>query len=60
MPWRLPEEQAGLTTGSRLAAEDPGEAATAASLPAGAYTAILARKGNGTGIGLVEIYSLQQ
>jgi hypothetical protein len=42
-----------------LAPQDPKESGVFASLPPGAFTAILAGKNGGTGIGLVEIYSVQ-
>lgn len=42
-----------------LAPADPKESGIFASLPPGAYTAILAGKNSGTGIGLVEIYNVQ-
>jgi hypothetical protein len=42
-----------------LALRDPGESGIYASLPPGAFTAILAGKNGGTGIGLVEIYNLR-
>jgi len=38
---------------------DPAEACIEVSLPPGLFTAILAGKNGGTGIGLVEIYNLQ-
>jgi hypothetical protein len=41
-----------------LALQDSNESGIYASLPPGAFTAILAGKNGGTGIGLVEIYSL--
>lgn len=41
-----------------LALQNPNEAGIYASLPPGAFTAILAGKNGGTGIGLVEIYNL--
>jgi|GEM_PF-837045 len=41
-----------------LALHDPNESGIYASLPPGAFTAILAGKNGGTGIGLVEIYDL--
>jgi arylsulfate sulfotransferase len=41
-----------------LAPSDDGESATALFLPAGAYTAIMSGGNEQTGIGLVEIYSL--
>jgi len=37
---------------------NPLEACIDISLPPGAFTAILAGKNNGTGVGLVEIYNL--
>jgi hypothetical protein len=42
-----------------LAPPEPAEAAIYASLPPGAFTAVLAGKNSGTGIGLVEIYNVQ-
>lgn len=42
-----------------LAPKDLKESGIFASLPAGAFTAILAGKNGGTGLGLVEIYNLQ-
>jgi hypothetical protein len=44
---------------SSLPPTNPLEACIDISLPSGAYTAILAGKNGGTGIGLLEIYSLQ-
>lgn len=41
-----------------LAPQDPKESGIFASLPPGAFTAILAGKNGGTGIGLVEIYNV--
>lgn len=41
-----------------LAPSDPKESGIYASLPPGAFTAILAGKSSGTGIGLVEIYNV--
>ena len=42
-----------------LAPNDPNESAIIASLPPGQFTAILAGKNGGVGIGLIEIYNLQ-
>lgn len=42
-----------------IAPNDPAEAAIVATLPAGAYTALLAGNDAQTGVGLVEIYSLE-
>jgi sugar lactone lactonase YvrE len=44
---------------TRIAPSNDLESAIVASLPPGNYTAIVAGKGGGTGIGLVEIYNLQ-
>ena len=41
-----------------LAPTQPQEAAIFANLPAGAFTAIVAGKNGGTGVGMVEIYNL--
>jgi hypothetical protein len=41
-----------------LAPQDTAESGIYASLPAGAFTAILAGKNGGTGIGLIEIYNV--
>lgn len=41
-----------------LAPQDPKESGIFASLPPGAFTAILAGKNGGTGLGLVEIYNV--
>jgi hypothetical protein len=42
-----------------LAPSNPKEAAIFTSLPPGTFTAILAGKGGGTGIGIVEVYNLK-
>ena len=42
-----------------LAPQEPAESGIYASLPPGAFTAVLAGKNSGTGIGLVEIYNVQ-
>jgi hypothetical protein len=42
--------------GSGLAPGNPLESAITATLPPGAYTALLAGVNNGAGIGLVEVY----
>ena len=46
-------------TANGLAPQDPNESGIFTPLSPGAYTAILAGKNGGTGIGLVEIYSLR-
>jgi len=50
---------AGLLTANGLALSDPKESGIFTSLPAGQFTAILAGKNGGVGIGLVEIYNLK-
>jgi hypothetical protein len=42
-----------------LAPTDPKESGIFLSLPPGQFTAILAGKNNGVGIGMVEIYNLK-
>jgi hypothetical protein len=57
--WQDDPEQAAQLTASGLGLQDPRESGIFASPPPGAYTAILAGKNGGTGIGLVEVYNLQ-
>lgn len=54
--WQDNPAQAAELTGAGLALTNPAEAAIAATLPPGLYTALLAGFNNGAGIGLVEIY----
>ncbi len=54
--WMDNPAQAALITAAGLAPSNSKEAAIAATLPPGAYTALLAGLNNGTGIGLVEVY----
>ena len=56
--WQDDANQAAQISASGLAPTDPLESAIAASLLPGAYTAIVAGKSGGTGIGLVEIYNI--
>jgi hypothetical protein len=56
--WQDDPASAGQLTAMGLAPEDPKESAIFTTLPAGAFTAILAGKDPGTGIGLIEIYNL--
>ena len=56
--WQDNAEQAALILASGLAPTNPLEAAIAATLPPGLYTALMAGLNNGTGIGLVEVYDL--
>jgi hypothetical protein len=54
--WQDNPAQAAIVTAAGLAPSNNLEAAIAATLPPGAYTALLAGLNNGTGIGLVEVY----
>ena len=56
--WQDDPEQAALLTAHGLALSDPHESGIFASLPPGAFTAVLAGKNGGTGIALVEIYDV--
>src|SRR5205085_5346944 len=55
--WQEHFSQAAQLSGHGLAPQDPLEAGIFAILPPGAFTAILAGKDGGAGIGLLEIYS---
>jgi hypothetical protein len=54
--WQDNAVQAAEITAAGLAPTNAREAAIAATLPPGAYTALLAGVNNGTGIGVVEVY----
>ena len=54
--WQDNPAQAALITAAGLAPTNPLEAAIAATLSPGSYTALLAGLNNGTGVGLVEVY----
>jgi hypothetical protein len=54
------DEQQGEIAGSGLAPTDERESALAATLPSGAYTAIVAGKNGTIGVGLFELYDLGQ
>jgi hypothetical protein len=54
--WQENPEQAAEITAAGLAPTNNLESALAATLPPGAYTALLAGRNNGAGIGLVEVY----
>jgi glucose/arabinose dehydrogenase len=56
--WQENSSQAAQISASGLAPSDPNEAAVATSLLPGTYTAIVAGKNGGTGVGLVEVYNL--
>lgn len=57
--WTSDGVSAGLLTANGLAPSNPKESGIFADLPPGQYTAILAGKNSGTGLGLIEIYNLQ-
>jgi hypothetical protein len=56
--WQDNPAQATRLSALGLALQDPGESGICVSLPPGAFTAIVAGKNGGTGIGLVEIYNV--
>jgi extracellular elastinolytic metalloproteinase len=56
--WQDDPTSAAQLTAQGLALQNPSESGIFASLPPGAFTAILAGKNGGTGVGLVEIYNL--
>lgn len=56
--WQSDASQAAQISNSGLAPGNPLESAIAASLLPGTYTAIVAGKNGGTGVGLVEVYNL--
>ncbi|HKP03606.1 MAG TPA: TIGR02597 family protein [Chthoniobacterales bacterium] len=56
--WGDDTAQAAELTSAGLAPSNNLEAALVATLPPGAYTALLAGVNNGTGIGLIEVYDL--
>ena len=56
--WQDDQVSAAQLRAHGLAPQDPLESGIFASLPPGAFTAILAGKNNGVGLGLVEIYNV--
>jgi hypothetical protein len=56
--WESDAVMAAQLTANGLALDDPKESGIFLTLPQGSYTAILAGAGGGTGIGVVEIYSI--
>jgi hypothetical protein len=56
--WQDDQQQAAQLRASGVPPTNNLEAAIAASLPPGAYTAVVAGKNNGTGVALVEVYNL--
>jgi photosystem II stability/assembly factor-like uncharacterized protein len=57
--WENDSTSAAQLSAHGLQLKDPKESGIFASLPPGSFTAILAGKNGGTGIGLVEIYNVQ-
>jgi hypothetical protein len=57
--WRDNPAQAALIIAAEVQPRHDLEAAIAATLPPGTYTAIVAGRSGGTGVGLVEVYNLQ-
>jgi hypothetical protein len=57
--WRDNPAQAAQIIAAGLQPQNDLEAAIVATLPPGAYTAIVAGRNAGTGVGLVEVYNLQ-
>jgi hypothetical protein len=58
--WQDDPMQAAQLAAAGLALQNLKESGIAATLQPGSYTAILAGKNNGTGIGLVEVYDINQ
>ncbi len=58
--WQDDPAQAAQLTSLGLAPQNPNESGLAVTLQPGAYTAVLAGKNGGTGVGLVEIYDTNQ
>jgi hypothetical protein len=56
--WQDDATQAAELTADGLAPSNPKEAAIAATLPPGLYTAILSGANSGIGVGNVEVYDL--
>jgi subtilisin-like proprotein convertase family protein len=54
--WQDDPSQAAILNAAGLGLNDASESGIAATLGPGLYTAILAGQGNGTGVGLVEVY----
>jgi hypothetical protein len=57
--WQDDAGQAAQLQALNLAPANPSESAVVATLPPGQYTAVVAGQGAGTGIGLIEVYSIQ-
>ena len=57
--WQDNPTQAAELQALNIAPTNPGESALIATLPLGSYTAVVAGQGGGTGIGLIEVYSIR-
>ena len=57
--WEDDSAQAAQVRALALPPRSPAESAIVATLPPGAYTAIVAGRFGGTGIGLIEVYYVQ-
>jgi len=57
--WQSDQTSAAQLSAAGLAPGAPKESAVFAALPPGAFTAILAGKNGGVGLGLIEIFNLQ-
>ncbi len=56
--WQDNPDQAARLQALNIAPVNPGESALVATLPPGPYTAIVAGRNGGTGIGLIEVYAI--
>ena len=57
--WQDNANQAAQLQALSLAPQNPAESALVVTLPPGQYTAVVAGQNAGTGIGLIEVYSIQ-
>jgi hypothetical protein len=57
--WQDDPNQASQLQALGLAPQNPAESAIVNMLPPGQYTAVLGGQNGGTGIGLIEVYSIQ-
>jgi hypothetical protein len=57
--WQDDANQAAQLQALNLSPQNPAESALAVTLPPGQYTAVVAGQNAGTGIGLIEVYSVQ-
>jgi hypothetical protein len=57
--WQDDPAQAAQLQALNFAPQNPGESAVVVTLPPGLYTAVVAGQGGGTGVGLIEVYTVQ-